>query len=498
MKNRVQENKPMDLGDFFIDLIKNIHNPEPFIKESINNFFKDLNFIKEINSRINILDNIQKEIINSDNILDTLLKSEKKINIEQESGIQSLNADVLKQKEINLEQDLEIDQLKNTHIIESYFITDPKNIKKTIGFNDSSIRIGLNKIQDWNGDLNSKYKNNKGNIGLGQNVTGSLAPDDKINEMSTLRNIAIGNGSLGFSTKGNFNTMCGHNSAIYLETGIANTGVGYTALMDTKSGSYNSALGSGAGTYNNGSYNTFLGRWAGRPVDGKTLTDFNWTTCVGSGTFATNSNQVILGTEKEHVYTAFPTQITTSDDSLQKNIADCKIGLDFINRLKPIEFELDNNSNEKVSRIHLGLSAKDVKKCLEDLGLDYGLYQDHSKSGGLKMETVSYMGMTIPMINAIKELNQKITSLQDKIDKITGPQDNVGGGLVLDPVGNPNVNPADMQFGQEGESITAPGDKIFVNEPDKPSPGPGDKPGPGPIVEPADKPVVVPADRPAD
>ena len=50
MKTRVHENKPMDLGDFFIGLIKNIHNPEPFIKESIYNFFKDLNFIKEINS----------------------------------------------------------------------------------------------------------------------------------------------------------------------------------------------------------------------------------------------------------------------------------------------------------------------------------------------------------------------------------------------------------------------------------------------------------------
>jgi hypothetical protein len=310
-------------------------------------------------------------------------------------------------------------KFNKTFIKESYFITDPNNIKKTlIRYNDSSIRIGHNNIQDWDGDINSKYKNLKGNMGFGHNVNGSLVPVDKISEISNIRNIAIGTGSLGFNVKGNYNTMCGHNAGIYSETGSANTGVGYTALMDTKSGSYNTAVGSGAGTFNNGNYNTFLGRWSGRPTDGKTLTTYNWTTCVGSGTFATNSNQVVLGTEKEHVYSTVPIHISSSDESFHKNSVVSKVGLDFINRLEPIEFESATNSNEKEPRKHLGLSAQSVKKVMDEMKIDYALYQNHEITGGLKRETVSYMELIIPMIKAIQELNQNNDDLKDRVESL--------------------------------------------------------------------------------
>jgi hypothetical protein len=442
MKSCVQENKSMDLGQFFLGFIKNIHNPEPFIKKSIDEFIKnsDFEFLKEINNKIDLLNDTYKDIMNTDSTFEKELKSENSINnnqeaeikliiteIEkensinntQEAEIQSIMTDVEKQKEINLKQDLEIDALKNTHIIESYFITDPKNIKQSIGVNDSSIRIGTNMVKDWDGNDNSKYKNLKGNISLGNNTSSSLVASEKIPNLNTKKNIAIGNGTLAFNEIGNYNTMCGHNCAIYSESGSANTGVGYTALMDNKTGSYNTAVGSSAGTFNNGSYNSFLGRWAGRARDGKTILNYNNTTCVGAGTVATNSKQVILGTENDNVYSFQPIHITSSDESFQKNSVDCKLGLGFIKKLHTIEFELVNNSSEKDPRKHIGLRAKDVKKTLDDLGMDYALYQDHEITGGSKRETISYQELVVPLIKSLQELddiiNEEIKEIKDEI-----------------------------------------------------------------------------------
>lgn len=371
----------------------------------------DLSTFSKINKKI-------QDIIEADNNLEKLYQDIKKEHSMYEMDIKSIKSIKLE----NENQDKDIDALNNTFIKESYFVTDPNNIKKTLGYNDSSIRIGFNKIQDWDGDINSKYKNLKGNIGIGHNVNGSLVPDEKFSEISNIRNISIGTGSLGFNTKGNYNSFLGHNAAIYSENGSANTGVGYTALMDNKNGSYNTALGSGAGTINEGSYNTYLGRWSGRPIDGKTLVKFDWTTCVGSGTAATNSNQVILGTDKEYVYSGFPIHITTSDESYQQNVVDSNLGLEFIKKLRPIEFELANNSSEKDPRKHLGLSANDVKKAMDELGIDYAFYQDHTKTGGLARKTVSYEELFFPMIKALQELEKKIkdleSSFQERINKL--------------------------------------------------------------------------------
>ena len=371
----------------------------------------DLSTFRNIDKEFSNIDKKIQDIIEVDNNTVELYDEIKEMNSMYEKDIKSIKLE-------NENQDKDIAELNNTFIKESYFVTDPNNIKKTIGYNDSSIRIGFNNIQDWNGDINSKYKNIKGNMGFGHNVNGSLVPVDKISEISNVRNIAIGTGSLGFNVKGNYNTMCGHNANIYSETGSANTGVGYTALMDTKSGSYNTGIGSGAGTFNNGNYNTFLGRWSGRPTDGKTLINYNWTTCLGSGTVATNSHQVILGTEKEHVYVSFPTHIMTSDETFHKNSIASKLGLDFINRLEPIEFESATNSNEKEPRKHLGFSAQSVKRVMDELDIDYALYQNHEMTGGLKRETLSYMEFMPAMAKAIQDLNKKNNDLQDRVEAL--------------------------------------------------------------------------------
>jgi hypothetical protein len=390
------------MSDIFDAIVENGKQQlSKYVDELIINL--DLSTFRNIDKKI-------QDIIEVDNNTVELYDEIKDMHSIYEKDIKSIKLE-------NENQDKDIDALNNTFIKESYFITDPNNIKKSLGYNDSSIRIGHNNIQDWDGDINSKYKNLKGNIGFGHNVNGSLVPVDKISEISNIRNIAIGIGSLGYNVKGNYNVATGYNALLNNVEGSGNVGVGFGVMFDNLKGSYNTAIGSGSGNNNQGSYNTYVGRYAGRGTPNSTQ-KWDWTTCVGSGTVATNSHQVILGTDNEHVYTSFPTHIMTSDESFQKNSVVSKVGLDFIDRLEPIEFESATNSNEKEPRKHLGFSAQSVKRVMDELDIDYALYQNHEMTGGLKRETLSYMEFIPAMAKAIQDLNKKNNDLQDRVEAL--------------------------------------------------------------------------------
>lgn len=134
---------------------------------------------KQISS--NIDDLIKNLDLNTFNNINDKLASLSKENEDLKKLYNDINANINNQlpdydialadiKDNNEKYWSEIDKLNKTFIKESYFITNPGNIKKTIGYNDSSVRIGHNKIQDWDGSPESKYKNLKGNIGMGMKL----------------------------------------------------------------------------------------------------------------------------------------------------------------------------------------------------------------------------------------------------------------------------------------------------------------------------------------
>jgi FtsZ-binding cell division protein ZapB len=170
-------------------------------------------------------------------------------------------------------------------------------------------------------------------------------------------NTAVGSWSLYNNTNGHSNTAIGMNTLVQNTSGIQNTAVGYSSLYSNFNGSNNTALGfeslrwTGTGfqntavgyrsLYNNqGNYNTALGHNAG-----STITTGANLTCIGidaAPSSGTAIDQVTLG----NGYVQFlrcnvQTISSLSDARDKKNITDLTLGLDFLMKVKPRQFNWD-------------------------------------------------------------------------------------------------------------------------------------------------------------
>jgi hypothetical protein len=123
-------------------------------------------------------------------------------------------------------------------------------------------------------------------------------------------------------------------------TGTENSAYGWHALYSNSTGFQNTAVGHSALLNNSGNYNTALGYNAG-----STITTGANLTCLGidaAPTTPTALNQITLG----NVYvTSLRCNVQTitslSDARDKKNITDLSLGLDFITKLKPRQFNWD-------------------------------------------------------------------------------------------------------------------------------------------------------------
>jgi len=153
-------------------------------------------------------------------------------------------------------------------------------------------------------------------------------------------NSAFGSGALSWNTTGSPNTAIGNAAMNLNTTGKENTAVGYRSLWSNVSGSQNTAIGDSALFYNLGNYNTALGYNAGSNVTtGANLTLIGIDANPSSPTAI---DQITLG----NIYVSslrcnVQTITSLSDKRDKKNIKDLCLGLDFITRLKPRQFNWD-------------------------------------------------------------------------------------------------------------------------------------------------------------
>jgi hypothetical protein len=203
--------------------------------------------------------------------------------------------------------------------------------------------------------------------------------------------------SLSANTEGNYNSAFG-SSALELNTiGIENSAFGSLSLRSNTTGSYNTAFGSGAlWNITTGSNNTGIGYNA-------------------AASSATANNEITLGNFSISVLRCQVTSITSlSDKRDKKNINPLEIGLDFINKLKPVVFNWDKRDNyfngisdgslmEKSRNI--GLLAQDLDDLQNEFKADY--LNLVYKSNPDKLEITSGYLLFI-LIKAIQELSEKI------------------------------------------------------------------------------------------
>ena len=133
-------------------------------------------------------------------------------------------------------------------------------------------------------------------------------------------NTAVGYVSLINNTTGGSNVGIGYNSLQQNTTGFGNVAVGASALSSNTSSNYNTAIGHFAGSYATGANNIMLGSFAGRRFSGSKnvaigsyacqyVTGSN-KTCIGASSgpssghkFATNSDNIVyIGTSNSTVY----------------------------------------------------------------------------------------------------------------------------------------------------------------------------------------------------
>jgi hypothetical protein len=93
---------------------------------------------------------------------------------------------------------------------------------------------------------------------------------------------------------------------------------------------------------------------------------------------------------------------TTSDERFKTNIKNTKLGLEFINKLKPVDYKFNQYN-------HHGFIAQDVKKIINEMDIDFGGCIDMAPLNGDKYLALGLLEFLGPVVKAIQELSTKLT-----------------------------------------------------------------------------------------
>jgi hypothetical protein len=155
----------------------------------------------------------------------------------------------------------------------------------------------------------------------------------------------------GTGLQKSFNTGIGELSLRSISIGGGNTAVGYKSLNNNMNGYFNVAVGIEALDQATGDANTCIGAYAGDNI----TTGMN-NIVIGyaaQSSSPTVSNQITLGNSSITSLRCNVTSITSLSDARdKKNIKDLSLGLNFLMKVKPREFNwdkrewYDNNSND--------------------------------------------------------------------------------------------------------------------------------------------------------
>lgn len=308
----------------------------------------------------------------------------------------------------------------------------------TVGYDNTA--VGRNALySNVGGALNTAtgigtlYSNTSGSnntaIGLNAlraNTTGdtntAVGKEALFNNTEGGYNTALGFATLYINTTGNANTAVGDTAARNITSGSRNTAIGTQALRDNTTGNQNSAVGresmrnTTTGSDNasigtnallsniTGYNNTAVGSYA--DVSTSALTN---ATALGSGAVVNSSNKVRIGNTSVTVIEGQVAMSVASDERFKENIKTIPLGLDFINRLHPVEYIKKNNSGKTKE---WGLIAQELQKTLQQIEYKNAgiITSDNSKNGFL---AVRYTDLFAPMIKSIQELSESKNEIAD-------------------------------------------------------------------------------------
>jgi hypothetical protein len=309
---------------------------------------------------------------------------------------------------------------------------------------DSSYMINNKKVLWTKGTGNLFVGINAGAINTIGFNNSFLGFNSGLNNISGMQNTFIGtesgqanfDGSMnsflgrraGFSNyNGNENTFIGAFAGQSNTDGLHNSFFGVTSGNSNILGNENTFIGAHAGYFNTtGNNNTFLGNFAGEAnVSGNNNTfigfnadaintALNNVTAIGADAVATSSNSVVIGNSSVLNIGGQVNWATLSDKRLKQNILEESLGLDFILKLRPVSYEYKAKGQEHIR--YTGLIAQEVEETLKLMGKSFsGIVKPENNND---FYSVRYAEFVIPLINAVKEQDEQIKSLEMRIEQL--------------------------------------------------------------------------------
>ena len=300
----------------------------------------------------------------------------------------------------------------------------------------SALRFNTNGSNNTAAGANTLFYNTTGysNVAIGSN---SL-----FNNIVSHNNVAVGDSALYVQNVATgFNTAVGSKTLYSTTYGHGNTALGSGALFYNVQGNNNTGIGSSALSYNiSGSFNTAVG----------TLADVNNGNYTNSSAFGyysaiTASNQVRVGNSSVTSIGGYQSWTTLpSDKRVKKNIKENVPGLAFINKLKPVTYNIDINAIENIIQrsaikdkdgkailpsqqeldsrkakeqiLFTGFVAQDVAAAASSINYDFSGVDKPKNDKDLY--GIRYSDFVVPLVKAVQELSAKNDDLQKQIDDL--------------------------------------------------------------------------------
>jgi trimeric autotransporter adhesin len=331
---------------------------------------------------------------------------------------------------------------------------------------DGNTAVGYQALYTNNGGTGNVATGYQASYSMNANYNTSNGYQALYSHSGGASNTAMGYKALysGVGSNGNWNTAVGANS-LEANTANANTGLGEATLNKNSSGGNNTAAGAGALRNSiNGNFNCAFGTGTlGSNISGtsntaygiqslqtNTIGDANTglgaladvgannlsnATAIGNGATVNTSNKVRIGNSSVTVVEG-PVSYTFSDGRFKNNVTEEVQGLKFINKLRPVVYNLDTrkmdeflmqNMSDSIKTIRIknqnyapstairqsGFIAQEVEKAAKECNYDFnGVHVPENKNDNY---SVSYQTIVVPLVKAVQELNKTTTSEVDAL-----------------------------------------------------------------------------------
>ncbi len=208
------------------------------------------------------------------------------------------------------------------------------------------------------------------------------------------------------------------------------TALGYLALGDAFAGAdENTAIGSYSLNKSNGANNTAIGF-----ESGKLLTTGANNTFLGyraADAHLTGSNNTVIGYNAEPSSTSISNQITLGDSNItalrcnvttisslsdmrdKDNVENLSIGMDFVNNLRPVQFDWNRRDGSMPGKKDIGFIAQELDEVQNDF--DMSDYLDLVLKADPDRLEASYAKLLPVLVKAIQELSDEVKSLKEMI-----------------------------------------------------------------------------------